>query len=346
MDERTLLLQSIASTIESYRMGEIAKPDASHVERWINQFPGQLQVHMLRELHPVLKQCFLTRERVTSYVARLVSSEKIAGSKVAEFWRRANFLSVQHDGNSQREMLKLFDEQLKQQFGIVLKECGSPEGDYIYLDDIVCTGNRATADLESWVNKNAPDKCTLHVISLVMHTGGVYNLTSGKLKKVITASSKQIEVKYWHFYNIENRRYYRNRSEVLWPVALPNDEAMQDYVKRMKFPFEPRAVVNVDSRIFSTEEGRQALETGFLSAGMQIRSHQGSPKDSLKPLGYGNFAVGFGSTFSTYRNCPNTAPLAMWWGNGDDGGALQWYPLLPRKTYSSAENVFNKLFVE
>jgi hypothetical protein len=86
------------------------------------------------------------------------------------------------------------------------------------------------------------------------------------------------------------------------------------------------------------------LEREFLIAGTQIRS-QGNVSAVNRPLGHGYYGLGFGSTLVTYRNCPNNCPLALWWGDPTaTSGALKWYPLLPRKNYSSAENVFGKFF--
>ena len=94
--------------------------------------------------------------------------------------------------------------------------------------------------------------------------------------------------------------------------------------------------------VFSSEAGRQLLESEFLIAGVKIRTLTQSPKDFIRPLGLGNFGVGFGSLLVTYRNCPNNCPLALWWGDPEaTSGALHWYPLLSRKTYAAPENVFN-----
>jgi hypothetical protein len=344
MTDRAMLLNSIASTIQTYRAGQIAMPTAGHVDRWVSQFPQDQQLAILQEFDPLMKKCFLTRDRVAKYIGDLVRSEKVAGADPAAFWLKANFLRVQHDGNSQREMVTLLGEQLMGIYGVDINACGSADGAYVYLDDIMCTGNRVSADLESWIVNEAPPKATLHVILLITHTSGGYYLRSTKIKDAKTKSGKDIDTKYWYFLDIENTKYRRNTSEVLWPTTLPEDQAMQEYASQLRYPFEPRVPVVHQSRIFTTEPGRQVLENAFVAAGMKIRSQHEKQKSSLKPLGYGSFGIGFGSTFATYRNCPNTAPLAIWWGNGSDDGALQWYPLLPRITYSSPENVFSKLW--
>jgi hypothetical protein len=75
---------------------------------------------------------------------------------------------------------------------------------------------------------------------------------------------------------------------------------------------------------------------------LRIRSFSQNPSPSLRPLGFGPFGVGFGSLFVTYRNCPNNAPLALWWGDPDADPShpfSKWRPLVPRKTYGPFDNV-------
>jgi hypothetical protein len=68
------------------------------------------------------------------------------------------------------------------------------------------------------------------------------------------------------------------------------------------------------------------VEQQFLLKGIKIREQSPLLPKYMRPLG--NMVLetlGFGSTFVTFRNCPNNAPLAFWAGD-------PWYPLFPRKT--------------
>lgn len=109
-----------------------------------------------------------------------------------------------------------------------------------------------------------------------------------------------------------------------------------------KFPFEPRQAIAAVTAPFSSEAGRQILESEFLIAGAKIRAMSENPKPSMRPLGFSPFGIGFGAMIATYRNCPNNCPLAVWWGDPKaTSGALHWYPLLPREGYYSARNIFD-----
>lgn len=343
MSKRDDLLVSIANTIKSYRKGELDEPTSAHVDRWASQFTPANQLPFLQEFNHVLKQSFVTKKSVMGFLQSLAKEEKLAGADPAAYWKSAHFLKIQQNGQSQKEMLKLFAKCLDDEYGLDLAKCGKPGGDYIYLDDVMFSGNRVGNDLEQWIADDAPQAAKVHVIVAVVHTGGSY-LAERKLKGVIEQSGKKITISYWHALEIENRKWYKNTSGVLWPTVIPAVAEVQAYMAQpSKFPFEPRQTGSQLAKPFSSEQGRQVLESEFLIAGAKIRAHSENPKPVIRPLGFSPFGVGFGSMIATYRNCPNNCPLALWWGDPKAmSEALNcWYPLLPRKTYASAENVFN-----
>lgn len=342
MSERDDLIASIASTIKTYRAGELAEPTSAHVDRWAKQFTRANQLPFLREFDHVLKQGFVTRKIVKGFLRKLVTNEKLAGPRPATYWKSAHFLTIQQNGQSQKEMLKLFAKCLDDECGLDLAKCGKPGGDYIYLDDVIFSGNRVGNDLEQWIVNDAPQTAKVHVIVAALHSGGSY-LATRKLEGVIKQSGKKINITSWRALEIENRKAYKNKSGVLWPTAVPDVPVVRAYMALpSKYPFEPRQAIGAVVAPFSSEEGRQVLETEFLIAGAKIRALSENPKASMRPLGFSAFGLGFGSMIATYRNCPNNCPLALWWGDPEaTSGALHWYPLLPRKTYAALENVCN-----
>ena len=153
---RAELLGSIATTIADYRRGEITTPDADHVESWITQFDAAVQDPMLAELDHVLKKTYVTRANVEQFLGVVLTAKELGGDDPCDFWRKANLLSIQGAGNSQREMLVLFGSVLQSMCGLDLDDCGSDDGPYIYLDDVVFTGNRIKNDLSAWIQASVP----------------------------------------------------------------------------------------------------------------------------------------------------------------------------------------------
>lgn len=345
MSERDDLLVSVANEIRTYREGDLPEPTPEHVDRWLRQFTPAQQLPFLREFDYVIKQTFLTRENVEDFLRHLVTNQKLTGGEPTAYWSSANFLSIQQNGQSQKEMLKLFSKCLEDECGLDIDESGENGGEFIYLDDVMFSGNRVGNDLEPWIINNAPPSATVHVIVAALHSGGWWYLVNKRLKDVIAESGKKISVKYWRALKIENRKWFKNSSGVLWPTVVPDVAEVQDYMALpAKFPFEPRQPSAAAIQPFSSEAGREVLESEFLIAGAKIRTKSENPKPSMRPLGFSPFGVGFGSMIVTYRNCPNNCPLALWWGDPEaTSGALHWYPLLPREGYSSLRNIFNDL---
>lgn len=339
MTERQQLLESIATTTADYRAGDLATPTPEHVDRWIRQFDKAVQVPMLREIDHVFKQTYLKKELASGFFSNLVKNKKLSGNSPCEYWAKAHFLNIQQNGHSQQEILKLFSEKLAEQCHINTSDCGKKGGDYIYLDDVMFSGNRIGNDLSEWISNHAPAKATIHVVVIAIHAGGEYQVGK-RLKQAIQDSGKSIEIHYWRAVNIENRKYYKNNSEVLWPATIPDDDLVAEYVAQPhKFPFEPRSPGGKLGP-FSSEEGRQLLESELLKAGVKIRGLSHHPKDVMRPFGFSPFGLGFGSMIVTYRNCPNNCPLALWWGDPDaTSGPFHWYPLFPRKTYNQEINL-------
>jgi hypothetical protein len=55
MDDRNVLLRSLAATISDYRRGEIAPITPAHVERWLNQFDPADQPVILAEMDSLVR---------------------------------------------------------------------------------------------------------------------------------------------------------------------------------------------------------------------------------------------------------------------------------------------------
>lgn len=335
MSKRDELLASIADIIKDYRAGEIARPTPAHVDRWVCQFSEANQLPLLAEMEHLLKITYFTKQTISDFFANQIKHRKIAGEDFSTFWKGANLLNIQEHGRSQAEILTLFDESLKAQCDFGIADCGSEDGEFVYLDDVLFSGGRIGTDLKAWIQKDAPNKAKVHIIVIGTHQLGEWLCLKG-LRETATEVGKNITIVCWAAIRLENRKAYKNTSEVLWPSVLPEDAELAAYMaQEKKFPFDPRKPGGkVEHDIFTCEEGRQLLESEMLLAGIHIRSQCKEPKPSMRPLGFSPFGLGFGATIVTYRNCPNNCPLALWWGDPEaTSGAFHWYPLLPRKTY-------------
>lgn len=339
MGERDDLLENVAKTISDYRVGELTSPTPEHVDRWVRQFGKDAQVPLLREVAHVLGQTYFSKQGITKFLSGETTNAALVGNNPSAFWRSANFLDVQQDGSSQKDMLKFFDAALYKEFGFRIGECGSQGGPFIYIDDAIFSGNRVGNDLCDWMSfGSAPAQAVVHVLVLATHTLGEWQLKE-RLKKHANEVGKNITFGVWRLVSLENRKAYADTSEVLWPAVLPANAALQAYVaSEQRFPFKARqSGGKLKINVFSSEASRQLLESELLLAGIKILSSCQNASRIMRPLGYSAFGLGFGATIATYRNCPNNCPLALWWGDPTAPAynpLSKWYPLMPRKTYA------------
>lgn len=328
MAERDDLLASITATIADYREGDLATPTPAHVERWVNQFDAAVQIPILREMDHVLKKTYFSQKGTRDFLAGLFQTEKLVGDDPCAFWKSVKFLDIQGGGASQKEMLALFSKVLDKNCGFEVSRCGAAPQAFVYLDDAIFTGNRVRRDLETWIAREAPADAKVHVITIALHSGGQY-YANGKIREAATAAGKNIDVTWWRAIELEDRRAHTTTSDVLRPVAIPDDGGVKAYVAGMRFPPNLRTAGHVGGNgIFSNDAGRQLLEQEFLKAGVRIRQMCPHLGQYQRPLGNMILdTLGFGSLIVTFRNCPNNAPLALWAGD-------PWYPLFPRTTNS------------
>lgn len=338
MKSRHELLESVADTVKDYRARDLSAPTPDHVDRWIRQFGADVQLPMLREMDHVLRQTYFSEPSVRRFFDGVIESRQLAGSEPREFWRAVHLLDVQQDGNSQSEIRKLFSDAIERKYGVATGTATAGNGVFVYLDDVLFSGGRVGADLSKWIAEQAPSTATVHVVTIASHRLGEWKCKD-RLTNDAHEAGKQLEFRLWAARRVENRLRHRDDSEVLWPTAIPEDAALSEYLtQEKKFPFQPRkAGGKLQWSVFSSEDGRQLLERELLLAGMRIRSFSQNPNPVMRPLGFSPFGVGFGSMIVTYRNCPNNAPLALWWGDPQarpNHPFSHWYPLLQRRTYS------------
>lgn len=325
MGKRGDLLESIASSIHDYRRGEILEPTPDHVDSWVRQFDDNVQVPILAEINHVLGETYISKASVEKFLVGLVRNKDFGGENPRPFWRNISFLNIQEGGNSQREMLEMFDSVLQKACNLSVDECGRDTDQFLYLDDGIFTGNRIRNDLMKWIELEAPPEAKVRVVVIALHLGGQGYADSG-INKAAERAGKKIEIGWWWCVPIEDRKTYINNSDVLRPTSLPDHERVKAYAESLKYEPILRKPGSVGAkRFFSSEDGRNLLEQEFLKAGVSIRDECPNLNQYQRPLGNMILeTLGFGTMIVTFRNCPNNCPLALWAGD-------PWYPLFPRK---------------
>ena len=263
----------------------------------------------------------------------------IWGTNPKVYWRRAQLLfNIQQGGNGQKEILGMFGcSVLQEEFAVLVSiKSVSADEDFIHLDD--CIGNGQTSmrnDVCNWLQEDTRQNIHGGIITPVLFTGSWW--MDGKIKKAANENGKAVVITKWHPKERENRLAYRNRSDVLWPTSIPDQEVARQYCAYLEELSYPPILRNAghpgDSGIFKDDAQKILMEKEFLVRGCHIWTEQANLPERLRPLGYNNLhSLGFGSMFVTYRNCPNNCPLVFWVEQND------FPPLFPRKTNTATSN--------
>jgi hypothetical protein len=183
-------------------------------------------------------------------------------------------------------------------------------------------------DLQAWIQSDdAPAICKIHVISIALHKGGTH-YAKERIQSTAKNSGKSIDITWWRAIELEDRLAYTDSSDVLRPATIPDILEVKQYINYMTHKPKLRTPINGKNSLFSSEEGRNLLEQEFLKAGVKIRIMCPNLGSTQRPLGHMSLeTLGFGSLITTFRNCPNNVPLALWVD-------APWYPLFPRTTNS------------
>ncbi len=297
------------------------------VVKWAARFDEGVRQRVVAETAHVLENTLITETAAEQILKTLITDPVMCGDgDIRDWWKSSNFLWLSRKGQSQGEMQVMIDKSLQDTYGLSITDCGSELQRYIYVDDVVCTGQQWGHAVEDYWLESAQltGEVVLHLIALAVHDHRLKH-PIGHLKKVAEARGISLKIYVW--------AGFRMASSDLWPIFKPRDSdpspqvlTLFEELGQTKYRKEFRKLVTrADCRVFSSEVARDLLEREFLTAGARIRyeMHPDWHKN-FWPLGYDTWVgMGFGTPIVTWRNCPNSAPLALWAG-------APWSPLLPR----------------
>jgi hypothetical protein len=332
--ERDRLIGLIIGHVADYRQDEIPRVDAARVLSWLQQFEDNDRPIILVETERMLSKTYISRARAKSFIERLAANEELAGDSPKDFWKAVGFLGLQSGSRSQTDMLTLLDEVLADKFGLSTASENSVNNTYVYLDDVSFSGNQIKNDLLQWFEQNKIKDANVQVIVIGVYAYGEY-YAKRELRKAF--NQRNTRLKFWASVRIENSPNRVKDAGVLWPTQLPNEKYVKQWEATLaphKDYFIPRPPDGAAStRLFTSEANREVVEQAFLKKGAYIFSLPKNPQASMRPLGFSALRTpGFGATLITYRNCPNNAPLVLWWGDPEGSAPLnQWTPLLQRR---------------
>lgn len=337
MSEKAEAISHVLSDYENNKM------TPEHILNWVNQFEVEDRGFILDELLHIFQQTYLSKSKCRQLLQTSIEqwAMKFNYNDISSFITETVFLDLQPPHKSQRELLDLLDEVLKEFYGCSLAQSGQKVKRYIYLDDVLSTGSTIFRNLDEWFKSTNDIDCTktnfqfidsrkikVEICVLCCHSWGLSN-AEYRLVQTVHPSIKT-HVRWYWFYEVQNNlKDFNQHLNHMLPIK-DNNPMVSNYLNSLE------AVANADrayrqatqpsnEKLFSSAISRNRLETLFLVKGIEMLSQVGELKvKQIRPLGYtikSHKTFGLGTLFFTYRNIPNNCPIVFWWKSNN------WKPL-------------------
>lgn len=340
------LIDQMVEELKDYRAEENHKVEKERVLNWIIQFKENDRIFILEEMLNIFKKRYCTKEDGILFLKQTIDFlvERFKYENPKSLFEETEFLLLQESGKSQSVFLGLLKEVLKQDYGYDL-ESHNPKiiKNFLYIDDILCTGNTLYQDMFDWLNETVSDKKRIEKIQeqdqriifsyIFLHSKNFhkkitqmkYNI-SGKIKDFITM------VRWVEIDNNSSKSF--SKCEIAKPIDIEMPDRVNSYKEEIcklvdeysggKYSvtedfFRPDNIPSQEN-LFTSAENRNRLERILLEKGVEILDETKSvTKQQMRALGYSLPSYkdfGFGALCFTWRNVPNNTPLVFWYAGG------------------------------
>ncbi|MBN1182188.1 MAG: hypothetical protein JXB49_07865 [Bacteroidales bacterium] len=342
------LIQDIYEIIGDYRSDE----DNPHVQittnrilRWIMQFDETDRIFLLTELKNIFNKYYLSKLDVKECLKESIEfiTQYYEYPNINEFLLETVFLDLQPQNKSQPVLLQLMRQVLQEEFQFNFNECGRKlKKNFIYLDDVLCTGNTLFQDIKVWVQEKINGEQTYltelqsNNIRLVF---SYFIIHSKNCRKKFAQFRYQIAQDFNNCYilirkfEIENSVGSKlqiilptneNQPEIVCNYQQEIEENVKNYCLKRNIPlsndeyFRPNNIPQTEE-FFTNSINRKRFEDIIFHKGIQILNASGTTIPNLRALGYSLPSLrdfGFGTLCFTWRNVPNNTPIVFWYSGG------------------------------
>jgi len=313
------LIQEIVDIAQDYNNCDF---NFEHVKKWIEQFPSKTRQPILEELAFLLNKTYIDSNAMKVYVDKVI--EKLSKQDNLENY---HFLNFKKNGNSRLQLLELI------KVNNCINQNIEQTNKFVYIEDVLYTGNTLIKDLEFWVKEYLNnDTSLIEGIWIFYHSIHTSNIkyVKGRLKELFG----NIPI-YWNcIFNVYDNKHISNDNYDAFSIMNNKlSEKSISYAEKLKKEKPNVTFFRKKSRkpgkFISSASSREIMERYFYEKGVEIFDNV--TKTQFRPLGYHYlYSLGFGATTITHWNCPNNAPLVLWWGNPEHSYLGDWYPLFPR----------------
>lgn len=329
------LIQDIYEILEDYRhddfLSEKERLTTNRIEKWINQFKENDRLFLLKELKQVFSKMFFSKERVKNFLRYVLeeSRKQFGYRDITSFLENTCFLDLQEEGKSQKEFLKLLKEIVEIEHKYLFSDIGkTSKKHYLYIDDILCTGNTFYRNLKDWLMTNGKEPIKLLQTKEINLNVWYICRTKRYYDKKIRQLNNCFTLRFQNFH--KSKCPCRVDESLLKPLISNETDSIKKYKEKVIQKADDYAHTrgyssykdnffredNYPKSFFSSKESRNRLECIFLEKGIEILNTSNIIKDNIRPLGYSLPSYkdfGLGVLFFTWRNIPNNTPLVFWY---------------------------------
>ena len=330
------LINDVYEIIKDYRSDEpdIHQITQNSIEQWINQFDRNDKEFLLKETKLVLDKYYSSKEKTQKIIKKMIRflSKKLGYANPAEFLDNASFLDLQENGKSQSMLLGMLEKILKQQYNYDFTNVGNQsKKHFVYIDDVLCTGNTFYYNLSEWLQEKESGKTRLDKLrNKEIDLSVVYLfIATDYYNKKLNTFCHEID---GNFRNMVSAcAIFQVEDELLKPTNDNQPALVTDYeVKVIKQADEHAGgkylnppnfyrTEGKEEELFSSKESRIRFENILLKKGIEILRNSNVTINNIRPLGFSlpsSKDFGFGALFFTWRNVPNNTPLVFWYSGG------------------------------
>ena len=345
------LIEKIYDVLKDYRADEgsnevIMSPE--RIQIWVEQFEEVDREFILKELLQIFPKRYCNKKSAKSFLRSVLETltKDFKYSSVKDFLSNANFLDLQPEGKSQKIMLNLLNEVLVEEYQISdFTNKATQVKHYIYLDDILCTGNTLINDLKEWCEQNYSDSKTikeaitdgtvnLSCVFIFLHVKN-YHKKKAEMRHKICEGISQKHLIYFGLGIQNDNKKEDSALDFLLPLEESQPQIVEEYKNKIKnqvekYTQDAYGYVGQDEffrveglpkeeKLFTSLENRARFENIMLKKGIEILNNSNITKKNIRALGFslpGQKDFGFGTLCFTWRNIANNAPLVFWYSGG------------------------------
>jgi len=286
------LINAVYELIKDYRADEDDPTviiTRRRIQHWIDQFTEGDREFILTEMKNIFEKRYCTKEDAKSFLIEKVGylQKYYAYPTVPDFLLETTFLNLQRRNKSQPTLLRLLKEVLQENYKFDMKNCGTRlKKNYVYLDDILCTGNTLYQNISTWV-KGMDDQEQTYLSQL----------RAGNIRLIflyIFVHEMNYQKKVWQFRsNISENfgNYYRmvkwidienglgSKLEIIMPSDINQPDTVHEYQQRIEAQVAKDCLIRVAINLFACSPNLtlssillDKLKSSFISIELQYLS--------------------------------------------------------------------------